>query len=87
MVLRWICQILDFTGRPAKGSITIPTGCAGQGRDALEGCLGSVGYREVVHLHPAASYWHFQQTETLLYTTVALALVVLGGRATLWRNA
>jgi len=80
-------QILDPTGRPADGAITIPTGCTGQGRDALERCLGSAGYREVVNFHPAASYWHFQWTETLLYTTVAVALVVLGGWATLRRDA
>ena len=80
-------QILDPTGHPAGGAITIPAGCTGQGRDALERCLGSAGYGEVIHFHPAASYWQFQWTETLLYTTVALALVVLATRFTLKRDA
>ena len=80
-------SIIDPTGHVVDGPTQVPARCAGLGREALEQCLGPLGYRQVVHFHPASSYWQFQWTESGLYVGAAIALIAIAVGLTLRRDA
>ena len=79
-------SVADAAGAPAD-RIEVPKSCVASSGDVIDGCLGRLGFRELVRFHPASDYWRFQWTESVLYIVLAAALTVLAVIVTLRRDA
>jgi hypothetical protein len=79
-------SIVDASGRSAD-RIEVPASCVAGARDTIDRCLGGLGFREVVRIHPASDYWRFQWTESVLFLALAAILTVVAVAVTLRRDA
>jgi hypothetical protein len=79
-------SIVDPSGTSAD-RVQVPASCIQAGRDSIDRCLGGLGFREVVKLHPASDYWRFQWTESALFIALAAVLTIVAVAVTLRRDA
>ncbi len=65
----------------SEGRVPVPRACSVAGTRDVARCLGRLGYRDVVHFHPASQYWQLQWIEFVILMVLALGLA---GVAILW---
>jgi hypothetical protein len=80
--------LVDAAGRPANGPIRLPSSCGPiLDKRAVDGCLGRLGFHQVVTYQPPSHYWPFQWIESGIFVGLAAVLITVAVVYTLRRDA
>ncbi|HEY2044163.1 MAG TPA: hypothetical protein VGH11_15920 [Jatrophihabitans sp.] len=73
-----ISNDLTLNGHPVSGPLNVNFQCGGVGtRQAMDKCLGDLGYQLTTKYQPANRYWPFQFIESALFVALALVLIAV----------
>jgi hypothetical protein len=81
-------DLVDPAGLVVTTKLGIPDACrTALDRQAVQSCLGQLGFRDVITYHPASQYWRFQWTEAALFMVLAALLTTFAIVRTLRHDA
>ena len=82
-------RMVDGSGRDVSNQrIPVPAACnSSSNGNAIQKCLGRLGYRNAVTYHPPSQYWSFQWIEFGIFVALAAGLVAIAITYTLRHDA